>query len=242
MCLAQIHTKGLHWHPHRLIKDRSTFPTYQNGVDFQLEKKVLRFPLLRVAGSKCLLHSLAYSIRIQTARIPGCCMYSKICYSLTQKSDNRRRNGRSLILEKSCILVKNLPEEQGPAPTELPKRFPNHPRQPTVYRSQRSRLPVQRLSQPEPRSRLPVRVDGQKATPCQGRAGGGGERGGTFIGAQRRALTGVADLRSRTGGSWNEHVAADVSFFFHHTLLPDAPSCVCSPSVFSFRTRFLTRP
>jgi hypothetical protein len=63
---------------------------------------------------------------------------------------------------------------------ELPKRLPNHPRQPTVHRSQKSRLPVQRLSQPEPRSRLPVRVDGQKATPCQGRAGGGGESGHVY--------------------------------------------------------------
>ncbi len=62
---------------------------------------------------------------------------------------------------------------------------------------------VQRLSQPEPRSRLPVRVDFHKATPCQGRAGGRAGSGGTFIEAKRRALTGVVGLRNRTGGSYH---------------------------------------
>jgi hypothetical protein len=49
-------------------------------------------------------------------------------------------------------------------------------------------MPVQRLSQPEPRSRLPVRVDFHEVTPCQGRAGGGVWSGGTFIGALAESL------------------------------------------------------
>jgi len=78
-----------------------------------------------------------------------------------------------LILEKSCILLKNLPEEKDPTPTELPNRFPNRP-----DRADREPFPgmsmsVQRLSQPEPRSRLPVRVDVHEATRGLGRAGSG---------------------------------------------------------------------
>ena len=80
-------------------------------------------------------------------------------------------------------------------------------------------MSVQRLSQPEPRSRLPVRVECQWAIPCQGRAGGCERGWGTFIGAKRRALTGMAYLRSRTGGSCTEPVAADIFFFFQHTLV-----------------------
>ena len=58
----------------------------------------------------------------------------------------------------------------------------------TVSRSHSVPISVQRLSQPEPRSRLPVRVDCHEATPCQGRAGGGVWSGGTFIGALAESL------------------------------------------------------
>lgn len=54
MCLTQLPTKGLHWRPHRFMKDRNTFPTSLKRVEFQIYHRVLQFPLLRVASSQCL--------------------------------------------------------------------------------------------------------------------------------------------------------------------------------------------
>jgi len=95
------------------------------------------------------------------------------------------------------VTVKNsLPshkDAKNPAPTESPKRSPN------VLSADREPRPPSRLSNvcrsPRPRPRLPVRVVLFKATPCQGRAGGGGSSWGALV----LALTGVAYLNSRTG-------------------------------------------
>src|SRR5258706_36251 len=59
------------------------------------------------------------------------------------------------------------------APTESPKRFPNRPSTPMVQRVSPVLLPVQRL--PPPATAFPTPGAGYppKATPSQGRAGGG---------------------------------------------------------------------
>jgi hypothetical protein len=75
-----------------------------------------------------------------------------------------------------------------PSSNGVAQAVPESSDQPTVSRSHGLSLPAQRLSQPEPRSRLPVRVASYQATPCQGRAGGRVGSGGTFIGALAESL------------------------------------------------------
>src|SRR5437667_7447047 len=70
---AQLHTKGLLWRPQRFMKDRSAFPTYQTRVDLHTMERVLRFPLLKVAGSEYLSRLASYSRNFSDA---SCCVYN----------------------------------------------------------------------------------------------------------------------------------------------------------------------
>ena len=69
---------------------------------------------------------------------------------------------------------------------------------PTVQRVSAVLLPVQRLPPPASRSRLPVRV----AAPRPRQVKAAQEAGKPGAGALVWALTGVAHLQSRTGGSY----------------------------------------
>jgi len=71
MCSAQLHTKGLLWHPQRFMKDRNTSPTYKTRVDFHNVKRVLRFPLLKGAGSEHLSRLASYPRNFPDA---SCCV------------------------------------------------------------------------------------------------------------------------------------------------------------------------
>src|SRR5712691_8715738 len=94
------------------------------------------------------------------------------------------------MLDNRIILhfVKEFARRRMPCSNGVAQAVPESSLLPTVNRSHGLYLPVQRLSQPEPRSRLPVRVESHQATPCQGRAGGWGGNGGTFIGALAESL------------------------------------------------------
>jgi hypothetical protein len=59
---AQLHPKGQHGHPQRVLKDRSTFPTYHTRVELQILTKVLQLHSLKVASSECLPHRTYYLI------------------------------------------------------------------------------------------------------------------------------------------------------------------------------------
>jgi hypothetical protein len=88
-----------------------------------------------------------------------------------------------------------------PVPTESPKRSPN------VLSDDREAsplVPIQRLPQPEPRPRLPVRVASYRAwlvKAAQVVVRGGR---GAFIEAKRRALTAMLHLQRRTGGNTHD--------------------------------------
>src|SRR6266700_6581626 len=84
------------------------------------------------------------------------------------------------------------------APTESPKRFPNRPFPRRCRGSPWSCCLSNVCRRPPPRSRLPVRV--AVSTPRQVKAAQEAERSGA--GALVLALTGVAHLSSRTGGSY----------------------------------------
>src|SRR5947209_12041731 len=94
------------------------------------------------------------------------------------------------------------------APTESPKRFPKRSLPSRCRASPPVLLPVQRL--PPPATAFPTPGVGcsSRATPCQGRARWAGGLGG---GALVLALTGVAPLSSRTGGSYPLLVAGTES-------------------------------
>src|SRR5262249_52724807 len=84
------------------------------------------------------------------------------------------------------------------APTESPKRFPNRSSPRRCRRSPRSCFLPTVCRRPPPRSRLPVRV----AEPSPRQVKAAQEAGKPGAGALVLALTGVADLSSRTGGSY----------------------------------------
>jgi hypothetical protein len=85
-----------------------------------------------------------------------------------------------------------------PAPTESPKRFPKRSFPRRCKGSPRSCCLSNVCRRPPPRSRLPVRV--AASPPRQVKAAQ--EDGRLGAGALVLALTGVADLSSRTGGSY----------------------------------------
>ena len=60
------------FHPHRLMKDRSTSPTYGARVDLHILHKVLRLPLLAVASYERLPQRIDYPISWYRSR---CCVY-----------------------------------------------------------------------------------------------------------------------------------------------------------------------
>jgi hypothetical protein len=60
------------FHPHRLMKDRSTSPTYGTRVDLHILHKVLRPPLLAVANYERLPQRIDYPISRCRSR---CCVY-----------------------------------------------------------------------------------------------------------------------------------------------------------------------
>jgi hypothetical protein len=60
------------FHPHRLMKDRSTSPTYGTRVDLHILHKVLRPPLLEVASYERLPQGIDYPI---SQCISRCCVY-----------------------------------------------------------------------------------------------------------------------------------------------------------------------
>ena len=80
-----------------------------------------------------------------------------------------------------------------PCPTESPKRSPRNP----SAERESPLSPLQRLPQPEPRPRLPVRVTFPRPRHVKAAQVVWGSGRGALV----LALTGVAYLQSRTGGS-----------------------------------------
>jgi hypothetical protein len=84
-------------------------------------------------------------------------------------------------------------EVREPCPTESPKRSPRNP----SAERESPLSPLQRLPQPEPRPRLPVRVTFPRPRHVKAAQVVWGSGRGALV----LALTGVAYLQSRTGGS-----------------------------------------
>lgn len=93
------------FHPHRLMKDRSTSPTYGTRVDLHILHKVLRPPLLAVANYERLPQRIDYPISRYRSR---CCVYftpsRNVCVTFTQ------RPGRSALCHRAaCAATWNEP-------------------------------------------------------------------------------------------------------------------------------------
>ena len=105
------------------------------------------------------------------------------------------------LLIEVCVKAKG-PPGAGLLSYLLQRSRPNGSRcvpSPTVQRVSAALLPVQRLPPPASRSRLPVRVAAARSRQVKA-AQGAGKPG---VGALVLALTGVAHLSSRTGGSYS---------------------------------------